>query len=89
MIVSYFTQILGLACLSFVMNKHFKAVFKKGLSPRGSLLFKISGWILMTTSLFLTVYITQTLAISIIYWLAFLSGNILLLTITLSLYQST
>ena len=89
MIVSYFTQILGLACLSFVMNKHFKPVFKKELSPRGSLLFKISGWILMTTSLFLTVYITQTLAISIIYWLAFLSGNILLLTITLSLYQST
>lgn len=81
MLVSICAQAFGLICLSLTLDKHFKSVFKTALSPKLSVCLKTSGWLLIGLSLFFVGLFALTPSIAIVYWLAILSGNIILLAL--------
>ncbi|MDO6487193.1 DUF3325 domain-containing protein [Colwellia sp. 6_MG-2023] len=84
MLIVFLTQIIGLLCLSLSMDKHFKSIFKRALTSRLSLYFKISGWLTIIISLLSVSLMSFTFSIAILYWLAFLSVNILFVVIIYS-----
>jgi putative flippase GtrA len=81
MLVSICAQIFGLLCLSLALDKHYKSVFKKILPHKLRGCLKFAGWLLIGLSLLLVVLFALTPSIAIVYWLAILSGNILLLVL--------
>lgn len=84
MLVSIIAQAIGLLCLSLTMDKHFKSAFKIALPPKLKAWLKFSGWTSVGVSVLLFVLFAHTPAIAIIYWLAMLSGNILVLALSYS-----
>ncbi|AZQ84777.1 DUF3325 family protein [Colwellia sp. Arc7-635] len=81
MLVSIIAQAMGLICLSLAMNKHFKLVFNSNPTSIVSLVLTLSGWLLISLSILLVVLLSSHISIAVIYWLAILSINILLLTL--------
>lgn len=81
MLASICTQVFGLICLSLALDKHFKSVFKIALNHKLSIWLKTTGWILIGLSILLVGLLTLIPSIAIVYWLAILSGNILLLSL--------
>lgn len=79
MLVSILTQALGLVCLSLSMDKHFKSAFARPSPPWLSIGLKWLGWVSIGLSILLVTFFTQTPTIAIVYWIAVLAINILLL----------
>jgi hypothetical protein len=87
MLANLLAQTIGLICLSLAMNKHFKLVFKVNLPSLVSLGLKLSGWLLMGVSILLVVLFSKHISIALIYWLAVLSMNILLIALIYCLFS--
>jgi len=71
-------QFIALTCLFLGMYKHYNEVFNKPPKAKVSLTFKLFGWLLMLLSL---VLVLKLGAISFIYWLVFLSLEILTIAV--------
>jgi hypothetical protein len=81
MLVSICAQVFGLIFLSLSLDKHFKSVFKTALPNKLSVWLKSTGWLLIGLSLFFVGLFAITPSIAVVYWLAILSGNIILLAL--------
>jgi hypothetical protein len=81
MLVSICAQVFGLIFLSLSLDKHFKSVFKTALPHKLSVWLKSTGWLLIGLSLFFVGLFALTPSIEVVYWLAILSGNIILLAL--------
>ena len=80
MLMNVVLQLPALFCLLLSMDKHFKVVFKTSLSQKMRYGLKISGWGAMLLSI---LTMMQLSGVEIVYWLAYLSFNIVLV---ISLY---
>ena len=76
MLISIVLQMFALPCLLLSMDKHFKAVFNTTLTKKARYTFKTLGWSGMIMS---TLLMLQLSGVEIVYWLAYLSFNIVLL----------
>jgi hypothetical protein len=66
MLANLLAQTIGLICLSLVMNKYFKLIFKVNLPLLVSLELKLSGWLLMRLSILLVVLLSKHISIAFI-----------------------
>jgi hypothetical protein len=75
MLISIVLQMFALPCLLIIMDKHFKVVFNTTLTKKTRYTFKTIGWSGMLIS---TLLMLQLSGVEIVYWLAYLSFNIVL-----------
>jgi len=87
MLISYIFQLLGLWLLSMAMIKHFRYTFSGQLTKRLENTFTIVGYSLLITSLYLTCLLTP-LPLKLVYWVAYLAFNIMLVSLFNSLQEA-
>lgn len=87
MLMSYILQLLGLWLLSMAMIKHFRYVFSFQLTKKLENALTIAGYLLLITSLYLTCLFTP-LSIKLVYWVAYLAFNIMLVAILNSVQEA-
>lgn len=85
MSLSILLQLAALVCLCLSMDKHFRTIYRVFPTSNKRRTLKRCGWLLMTSSLFALVNLSDLPQIAIIWWLAFLSLNILLTAVIFSL----
>jgi len=76
MLTSYLIQLLAISLLSLSMLKHFRAAFSTSLSHNAAKVLKLIGWLLLILS-FNNVIAAQHPGLMSVYWLCFLSLNII------------
>lgn len=82
-VLAFLAACAGFAGLAMAMPKHYREVFRSEPSSRVTLTYRISGWLLLSASLVLSLAGTKP-SVGAVLWVALLTTAALIVALTLT-----